>query len=149
LRRGKGSPHNKRRVISPTATEFLAKIRRLAQVSQGEGDLHMPDVMADRRDAPRYPLILIAEVTEIASGAKVTARTSDVSRTGCYIDTLNPAPKGTQIRLRLLRGQETFETEARVVYVSPGLGMGVRFHEYAVEKQLAALDRWLGAAPNP
>jgi PilZ domain len=149
LLRSSGSPHNKRRVISPIATEFLTKIRRLAQASQGEGDLHMPDVMADRRDAPRYPLILIAEVTEIASAIKVTARTSDVSRTGCYIDTLTPAPKGTHIRLRLMRGEETFETEARVVYVSPGLGMGIRFHEYAAEKQLVTLDRWLGAATNP
>lgn len=106
----------------------------------------MPDVMADRRDAPRYPLILIAEVMEIASGIKMMARTSDVSRTGCYLDTLNPSPKGTQIHIRLIRGQETFETDALVVYVSPGLGMGVRFYEQVTEKQLGTLDRWLGDA---
>ncbi len=109
----------------------------------------MRELMADRRVAPRYPLILSAEVTEIANRTKVTARTSDVSRTGCYIDTLYPAPKGSQLRLCLLRGQETFETEARVVYASRGLGMGLSFHEYATEKQLVALDRWLGAATNP
>jgi hypothetical protein len=103
----------------------------------------MPDVMADRRDAPRYPLILVAEVTEITSGAKSSARTSDVSRTGCYIDTLNPSPKGERIRLRLIRGEEIFETEARVVYVSPGLGMGIRFREYVTERQLTILDSWL------
>lgn len=103
----------------------------------------MPDVMADRRDAPRYPLILVSEVIEINSGAKTSARTSDVSRTGCYIDTLNPSPKGERIRLRLIRGEETFETEARVVYVSPGLGMGIRFREYVTERQLAVLDSWL------
>jgi hypothetical protein len=106
----------------------------------------MSHVMADRRDAPRYPLILVAEVTEIANGIKVTARTSDVSRTGCYIDTLNPAIKGTPIRLRLVNGEELFETEARVVYVSPGLGMGVRFHEQMTDGQLAVLDKWLGVA---
>lgn len=106
----------------------------------------MPDVMADRRDAPRYPLILVAEITELASGTKVIARTSDVSRTGCYVDTLNPAPKGSQIQLRLIRGEESFATEARVVYVSPGLGMGVRFHEHVTENQLIILDRWLAEA---
>lgn len=106
----------------------------------------MPDVMADRRDAPRYPLILIAEITEIPSGNKMMARTSDVSRTGCYLDTLNPAPKGSMIQLRLTRGEEIFQTQAKVVYVSPGRGMGVRFHEFVAEGQLHILDRWLSEA---
>lgn len=110
----------------------------------------MPDVMADRRDAPRYPMILIAEVTEIVSGIKIIARTSDVSRSGCYVDTLNPVKKGSQIRLRLVQGSESLETEARVVYVSPGLGMGVRFYEYISKSQLVLLDEWLSQAErNP
>jgi len=33
------------------------------------------DVMADRRDAPRYLLILVAEITEILCSNKMTART--------------------------------------------------------------------------
>jgi len=84
-----------------------------------------PDVMADRRVATRYPLILIAEITEVASGTKMMARTADVSRTGCYLDTLKPAPKGAHIQLRLMRGEEVFEAQALVMYASPGLGMGV------------------------
>lgn len=103
----------------------------------------MPDVMADRREAARYPLILMAEVTILSSGVKLTARTSDVSRSGCYIDTLSPPQSGTQIRLRLTQKDQTFETEARVVYVSRGLGMGVRFQEYVTAPQLAILDAWL------
>lgn len=108
----------------------------------------MPDVMADRRDAPRYPLVLIAEVTEITSGVNFVARTSDVSRSGCYIDTLNPIAKHSQVRLRLIQGDESLETEARVVYVSPGLGMGVRFYEYISKSQLAILDVWLSEAEH-
>ena len=106
----------------------------------------MPNAIADRRDAPRYPLILVAEITEITTGAKILARTSDVSRTGCYVDTLTPMSKGVQIQVRLVRGAEPFETQAKVVYVSPGLGMGIRFHEEMPEKQLLILDRWLGLA---
>jgi hypothetical protein len=106
----------------------------------------MPDVIADRRDAPRYPLTLAAEVIELASGIKALARTSDVSRTGCYIDTLNPSPKGAQILIRLIHGGEIFETQATVMYVSPGLGMGVRFREQVTQDQLTLLDRWLGEA---
>jgi len=103
----------------------------------------MPDVMADRREATRHPLIVMAEVTVFPNGVKLTARTSDVSRTGCYIDTLNPPPSGTAIRLRLTQKGETFETPARVVYVSPGLGMGVRFQENIAPPQMEVLEAWL------
>jgi hypothetical protein len=125
---------------------FPQGIARVPWFFQGKGDLMKQDSMADRRDAPRYPLILIAEVTEILSGVKIMARTSDVSRTGCYLDTVKPTPKGAMIQLRLTRGKELFQTKALVVYVSPGLGMGVRFHEHVTESQMPILDRWLSEA---
>jgi hypothetical protein len=106
----------------------------------------MPDAMTDRRDAPRYPLILLAEVTDHLSSAKFTARTSDVSRTGCYIDMLNPLPRGTQIHVRLHNQKEMFESVAKVIYVSPGLGMGMAFAENPPANQKDVLDRWLAAA---
>jgi hypothetical protein len=106
----------------------------------------MPDVMADRRQTPRYPLVVMAEVTVFPSGAKLTTRTSDISKTGCYLDTLNPAPKGTQIRVRLVQKGESFEADATVMYVSSGLGMGVRFQENLPRHQMAILERWLEEA---
>lgn len=104
--------------------------------------------MPERRTAPRYPLILSAEVTDLASGAKSAARTSDVSRTGCYIDTLNPIPPGSKIHIKLLNESEAFETDGRVIYISPGLGMGVAFTSQA-PGQIEILDKWLALAPNP
>jgi hypothetical protein len=62
------------------------------------------NVMANRRGAPRRPLILVAEIAEVLSGAKLLARTSDVSRTGCYVDTLKPYPKGVRVNVRLIHG---------------------------------------------
>lgn len=103
--------------------------------------------MAERRAAPRYPLILSAEVLDIASGARLAARTADVSRTGCYIDTLNPLPPGSKIHVRLQHETESFDTDARVIYISPGLGMGVAFTSNA-PGQRAILDRWLAVAAN-
>jgi hypothetical protein len=103
----------------------------------------MPDVMADRRQTPRYPLVVIAEVTVLSTGAKLTTRTSDVSRTGCYLDTLNPVPKGERIHLRLVQRGQSFEADATVMYVSKGLGMGVRFQEDLPPQQGAILERWL------
>ncbi|MGB2634835.1 MAG: PilZ domain-containing protein [Candidatus Acidiferrum sp.] len=106
----------------------------------------MPDVTVERRSAPRHPLVLAAEVVELPRGAKLAARTSDISRTGCYIDTLNPIPQGSQVRVRITHHAEIFETVGRVVYVSRGLGMGVVF-ETISDEQMARLVRWLDS-PN-
>ena len=102
----------------------------------------MPDVTVERRSAPRYQMVLAADVVELPRGARLSARTSDISRTGCYIDTLNPVPQGSRVRLRITHHDEIFEAIGRVVYVSYGLGMGVAFVEVSVEQQ-AVLDRWL------
>jgi len=101
----------------------------------------MPDVTVERRSAPRHAMILTAEVIELSSGTKLNARTSDISRTGCYIDMLNPIPQGSEVRIRLTHGTETFVAKGRVVYVSYGLGMGIAFVSVE-DAELAKLDRW-------
>ena len=102
----------------------------------------MSNVSAERRVGPRRAMVLATEVVELPRGAKLSARTADMGRTGCYIDTLNPIPIGSQVRVRVTHNDEHFETLGRVVYVSPGLGMGIAFAEIAPD-QLARLDRWL------
>jgi PilZ domain len=101
----------------------------------------MPDVTVERRSAPRHAMVLAAEVVELPRGAKLNARTADISRTGCYIDTLNPVPQGSEVRVRLTHDAETFVAVGRVVYVSYGLGMGIAFVNVQAE-ELARLDRW-------
>jgi PilZ domain len=106
----------------------------------------MSDVMTDRRDSPRYALTLVAIVTELATSNILNARSSDVSRSGCYIDTLQPLPTGANVKVLLRSGDETFDTPARVVYMCPGLGMGVNWGLNLPEKSQAILDRWLAKA---
>jgi len=87
-------------------------------------------------------MVLAAEVVEIPRGARFNARSADFSRTGCYIDMLNPISEGTEVRLRLTHHEEIFMALARIVYVSPGLGMGLAFTNVE-DQQQACLDRWL------
>jgi hypothetical protein len=101
----------------------------------------MPDVTVERRSAPRHAMVLAAEVVELPRGAKLNARSADISRTGCYIDTLNPIPQGSEVRVRPTHDAETFVAVGRVVYVSYGLGMGIAFVNVQAE-ELARLDRW-------
>ena len=101
----------------------------------------MPDVTVERRSAPRNAMVLAADVIELPRGAKLNARTADISLTGCYIDTLNPVPQGSEVRLRFTHGTETFVSLGRVVYVSYGLGMGIAFINVE-DDQRTRLERW-------
>jgi len=102
--------------------------------------------MQDKRNATRVAFIAAVEVTEVATGTRLSARTSDLSRTGCYIDTLNPTPSRTLVQVHLTHHGEVLDILGRIVYVSPGLGMGVRFDEDLSPAQLNVLDRWVSGA---
>jgi hypothetical protein len=55
----------------------------------------------------RGPLVASAEVTELRSGALLSARTSELGLGGCYVDALNPFPEGTLVGLQILRLSES------------------------------------------
>ncbi len=97
---------------------------------------------SERRSAPRFPFVAEAEVMELRSEARLSARISELSLGGCYIDTLNPFPQDTLVQLRLIQGKEIFETRARVVYVHAGIGMGLAFAELTPD-QKSVLVGWL------
>lgn len=97
---------------------------------------------SERRRAPRYQFIADAEVEEIQSGTKFKAKTGDLSLGGCFLDLLNPAPEGTEIRIKIFRGNTHFTGLGRVIFVFPNLGMGVAFTSVEAD-HLATLEEWL------
>ncbi len=99
---------------------------------------------AKRRSVRRCPLVASAEVTELGSGsgAKLSARISELGLGGCYIDTLNPFPEGTVVQLRILRDDGVFEAKAKVVYTDRRFGMGLAFIEMT-PNQRSILENWL------
>ncbi len=96
----------------------------------------------ERRRAPRYPIIADAEVTEIDSDTKLSAKTSDLSAGGCFLDMLNPSPEGTEIEVKIFHADGTFTARARVVFLFPNMGMGVMFTSVEADQQ-AILQKWL------
>jgi hypothetical protein len=100
--------------------------------------------MQDKRVSPRAAMIAAVDVTEVATGTKLSARTSDVSRTGCYVDTLNPMPAKTVVSVCIRHRDQELVVPGRIVYVSPGLGMGIRFDDELPPQSLSVLDRWIG-----
>jgi PilZ domain len=97
---------------------------------------------AKQRSFRRCPFVASAEVTELASGTRLSARTSELGLGGCYVDALNPFPKGTLVGLRIHRDQGTFETKAKVVYCDPAFGMGLAFTDMTAD-QRSILEAWL------
>jgi c-di-GMP-binding flagellar brake protein YcgR len=96
----------------------------------------------ERRRNPRYPLVADVEIVDMRSGMKMTAHTSDFSRGGCYVDMLNPLPEDTVVTLRLRKWQQTLETQAKVVYSSAAMGMGLMFGALDAA-QRAIVESWL------
>jgi PilZ domain len=96
----------------------------------------------ERRRNPRYPFMADVEIIDLESATTITAHTSDFSRGGCYVDMLNPLPEDTLVRLRVTKSQQTFETQAKVVYSSVGMGMGLRFGALDMAQRVV-LERWL------
>ena len=98
--------------------------------------------MAERREARRYAFICPAELIDLASGTRISARTADFSLRGCYIDTLNPLPLGARVRLQLIKNGQRVEFRAEVTSCHMGSGMGLIF-EHLTPAQTDTVVSWL------
>jgi hypothetical protein len=99
-----------------------------------------------RRANPRFSFFADAEVT-LRDGTGVRAQLAELSSRGCYIDSLEPIPVRTKLRLRICDGTSTCELHGKVLYIHSGggfgiFGMGVLFEEMDSE-QHSAIDAWL------
>ncbi len=94
------------------------------------------------RSVKRCPFVASAEVVEVGTGTKLSARTSEIGVGGCYVDALNPFAVGTATVIKILRDQGAFHAKARVVYSDPSFGMGLAFEALDPE-QRTILENWL------
>jgi hypothetical protein len=92
------------------------------------------------RRSPRFPFIASAQVVETRTEARLQARTSDLSREGCYLDMLNPLPIGSRLKINVTHRNQQIEAVGRVVHSQLNVGMGVQFDEIG---QGAVIDAWL------
>jgi hypothetical protein len=101
-----------------------------------------PPQPSNRRTVRRCPLVATAEVTDVSSGTLLSARISELSVGGCYVDALTPFPEGTLVGLRILRDQGAFESNAKVIRCDSNFGMGLAFTVMAPD-QRSILEAWL------
>jgi hypothetical protein len=96
----------------------------------------------EHRGAPRFSFIAAAEVLAENNGSRMSARVSDLSVSGCYVDTINPLPGGTLVQVKIITETQIFEAPARVAYSHTHLGMGLAFRE-VLPNFMAVLQNWL------
>jgi len=95
----------------------------------------------ERRRSPRTPFTAGVVAVEPRSQTEIDAHTTDLSASGCYVDTMSPLPAQTEIDLRLTRNGKSFHTKARVMYCQSGVGMGLLFTEIAPQER-PMIERW-------
>ena len=98
----------------------------------------------ENRRAPRSPLIASAELVDVQTGARLKARTSDVSTVGCYLDTMTTLPEGTEVRLKISHNEAMVNVLGIVANSLANMGMGISFTEVSLEDQ-KTVETWLAA----
>ena len=103
-------------------------------------------VYAKKRMHPRFPFTAEAEIT-LKDGTWLPAQLCELSRRGCYVDTLEPVPVGTEFLLSICDGMSNCELPGKVIYEHTGgglgiVGMGVLFGDMRAEQE-AAIDSWM------
>jgi hypothetical protein len=126
-----------KRPLDPAGPSALPASRQSrAQVSVDTAEAE------ERRSHARHAFSCTAEVIELATEARISGRTSDLGIGGCYVDTINPLPVGTAVKLQLSHGNKRFESQAAVIYAHARMGMGLAFTE-VLPQDLEVLRAWL------
>jgi hypothetical protein len=116
--------------------------------SSSKADPKAGGAPADRRAAERYFFSEAGEILDVSSGARLKVRIADISMEGCYMDTMNPFPVDTLVRVTIRRNGAQFISAGAVRNSQQGMGMGIVFAELAgLERTL--LGQWIGESASP
>jgi hypothetical protein len=103
--------------------------------------------MNERRSGHRWDVVLDA-IWDGTSG-NYTARITDLSDGGCYMDSLGDVSLGEPVNLKLqLPGGEWLELSGEVAHHTPPVGFGVRFLDLS-EDQLKRLRAFIEYLNDP
>lgn len=102
--------------------------------AQPAGAVSSPDGR-DRRVAARFRCSGGAQIVNQQTGATTWGTVSDISNTGCYIDTATPLPSGAKVELALTIVGLEFRSPAQVRVCHPSIGMGLSFLQMVADER--------------
>ena len=104
--------------------------------------------MSDRnqRRHPRRAVLVDCQVDGFSGFA--ATRVSDLSATGCYVESRTPVSIGSTLRIRLRIADGEITLTGRVVHTQTGIGFGVQFEPLASSIE-RTLTQFLQTAQHP
>lgn len=97
-----------------------------------------------QRAAPRHLFLAPIKLTDVQSEKQLAAQTKDLNLFGCFVETMNPFPQGTKVRLRISRAGAHVTALGKVANLRPNAGMGIAF--ITIEpSSFPVLDGWLAS----
>ncbi len=122
------------RLLQPCYTrpcEALPKTQRSHFMKSPDQQL-LSHVLAppDRRRDPRHSVQVQIEVREDGSDVPLRMSTTDLSRGGCYVESMLPLPIGTDVTAKLWLTNCPVRMRGRVVTCHPQFGNGIKFLEF-------------------
>jgi hypothetical protein len=102
----------------------------------------------ERRRAPRHTCNILANIRGVGDSFTTSARLTDISRNGGYLETMSPIPIGTEIKLTLETGEAKIPLIGIVRTLHPAMGNGVAFTKIDVGS-LQLLESFLGNLEGP
>ena len=100
-----------------------------------------------RWERHKIPVVIALHDEWAPVPTRITA--TDISASGCYVETILPAPIGTSLNADLWIGEEKITTRVLVRTSDPGVGMGIEFVGLKLEDQqrfqdhLKAVNPWV------
>ena len=99
-------------------------------------------IHSERHRAPRFPFVAGIQVTDLVTEKQLAAHIEDLSLFGCFVETVDPFPAGTKVRLRISYGGANVLAQGTVAYSRDNGGMGIAFTSIE-PSSLPILDAWL------
>jgi hypothetical protein len=126
---------NKRQTSRSSGASICSEVQ-IAAVEVGE------DRQTEQRLCTRYPVSIALEGVDLQSKGPVPVRCSDFSMGVCYVEKITSLPADATLKDRLVREGKIFETKARVITASDGMGMSLLFMG-TEPGQLEVLEGWI------
>ena len=102
-----------------------------------------------RRRWERHKISIVITLRDEWARVPTRITATDISASGCYVETILPAPIGTSLNADLWIGEEKITTRVLVRTSDPGVGMGIEFVGLKPEDQqrfqdyLKAVNPWV------
>lgn len=90
---------------------------------------------SNKRRFARHKITFPLELRDTRSGASMQTNATDISGSGCYVETLMPLPLGTEIKIAFWMESAKVTTTGLVKASDPGVGMGIEFTGMNLETQ--------------